>query len=265
MTEDDPDQRPHQREHHHGQALGVDARQFGRFGIAAGCVDVTAEAGARGEEGHAEADDQRDENRDRVARLVAEAISAGHHLVARHAYRLAVGIGGSRRDRDVVVERITLGNLGGPEIGVDHRSRSKRHRGAHQGDEAFRPDRAKREVEAHALPAAVKNAEDDADTGREAERPAPERSDRGAGAAAADQLEGVVHGRHGHAAGDEECEAAEGDQSAQCHDEGRDLAIGDQQAVETADRRAHHDGENDRRDPDRWMADTQHRAKLVDL
>ena len=58
------DQHAHQREHHHGEPLGVDAGEFGRFRIAAGRIDVAAEAGAAGDEGHDDADGERDQHRD---------------------------------------------------------------------------------------------------------------------------------------------------------------------------------------------------------
>ena len=57
----------HQREHHHRDALGVDAGEFGGLWIAADRVDVAAEPGAPREEGHRDADHQRDQHRNRVA------------------------------------------------------------------------------------------------------------------------------------------------------------------------------------------------------
>ena len=169
------------------------------------------------------------------------------------------------RNGDVVFLGIVLDDLGRPGIGIHHGGDAEHHGAADGGERHLGPDRAQREAEPLALLAAAQDAEHDARAGDEAQHPAPQRPDGARRAIAADQHIGVVHRRHGDAGGEQEGDAAIGDEAAQRDDEGGDLRIGGERAVQRADERAENEAGDDGDDPDRGMADAEHRPQLVDL
>ena len=65
--------------------------------------------------------------------------------------------------------------------------------------------------------------------------------------AAAEQLEGRVHGCEGLALGDLECRATPDQEAAEGDDERRDAAVGDQEALERPDGGPQGEREGDRR------------------
>ena len=103
-------ERAHQHEDLDRHPARIDAGQFRRFGIAAHGEDVAAEAGARGDEGHDDADAERDQHRDGDA-VRDEQAAFGHGdaiglgVVLGDAARPGIGIGdpdgadGQRRSR----------------------------------------------------------------------------------------------------------------------------------------------------------------------
>ena len=207
---------PHQREHEHRDPLGVDAGEFGGFGIAADRVDITAEAGARRNEGHHDAGGERDQHGNRVARR-DEQPALGHD--------------------DIVRCRLAFGDPFRPGIIVDHPGRAERDETAYRRERQFRPHRALRKIVARAPPAAGIEAGNDADAAQHAQGPARHRADR-AERAAAHQREPLVERRDRRARRHPPGRAAPEQLSAERDDEGGDAEIGDQRSVESPDRRA---------------------------
>ena len=196
--------------------------EFRRFRIAAGRIDIAAEAGAGGHEAHQEADGERDQHRNGVAGVEDQPVGAAHDRLARHADGVAGLVLDAGRDRDVVVLGVELDDLRRPGIGVDHRGRAEDRDAAAQSEERIGPDRAQRELDAPALATRIEQREHQEDAGGDRQAPAPERPDRGERPVAADQLEGLVHRRDGLAADDRPGDAAVADEAAQRDDEGRE-------------------------------------------
>src|SRR5690606_27494334 len=96
----------------------------------------------------------------------------------------------------------------------------------------------------------------ESDAPRNAGDPAPERAD-GAVGAAAHEAEGGVERRHGAPARYSPCGSAPYEKAAERHDEGGNAHIGDDVAMQSADRGTEHNAERKRQDPDRGMAEAQ--------
>ena len=251
----DADQEAHQAEDHDGQALGVDACQFRRLGVAAGGEDVAAEACAARDERHDQRDGERDQHRDRITGREDEAIDAVDDLVGGHADRLPGSVLDSRRDRDAILDRVPLRDAWRIGIGVDHR-RDAEHRGAADEDrQGFRPYWLRRELELQALAPARDDREADEDAGDTRNDPAPQRADRSGRTVAADQLERLVHRRNRDSARNQKADAAERDEATQRDDEAGHLGISNQYAIHETDERAEGERKDHRHDPNRRMAD----------
>ena len=152
----------------------------------------------------------------------------------------------------------------GPWIVIDDPGRADRDQTADDRDRRLRPHRPLREAEPRPpLPPGVE-AEQDRRANQRAKSPTRHGAD-GAERAAADQREAVVERRDGLTSRHPPRGAAPEQLAAEGDDEGRNAEIGDEGAVQRADRAADDEAEDDGEDPDRGAVDAEILGQDVDL
>ena len=152
-----------------------------------------------------------------------------------------------------------------PGIGVDDRRRAEDRDAPHAASSTSAQTGRWANLKRLRCRRAVEHPEDEQRAGGGGQHPAPERADRRQRSVAADELEGLVHRRHGLAADERPGDAAIGDEAAERDDEGRDAGIGGQHAVERADQRAQRKPKSTAMIQIDSMADAEPWAELEDL
>ena len=224
-------QKAHQRENLDRHPAGVDAGELGCFRIATDGKDIAAKAGPVHQDGHADTNTEKDQNRDSETMRDEEA---------------ALG------DLDVVFCGIGPDDAAGPIVGIHQKDRTYDHATAECRQEIFGPDRALRKAEGLAFAAAGNDHIDHGRAADQADDPAARRTNRAIGAAAK-KREGRVNRRDRFAARHEKRRAAPDQKATERDDEGRDREIGNQPAMQRANHGTHGHSEDHRDDPDRRM------------
>ena len=163
------------------------------------------------------------------------------------------GYGKANRDlqaraRESVLGGISVGQAARPEVAVGEPGQPEHGGAADCADEDLRPHRPQREAEALALAAAVVQQPMMARQPTMAISQVTTSADR-AERAAADELEGGIEAGHGRALRLVPDHAANREQAAQRDDERRHADVGDDEALEGADRRTDADPAGQRERP----------------
>src|SRR5665213_691432 len=129
----------------------------------------------------------------------------------------------------------------------------------------LRPNWAKGKFKANALPAPMHNCVSNSKASQDTQHPAPERPEPTGPNAAAEDFEGSIHRCHRLTFGKKKGDAAIGNETAECHDEGWNFSIGHEKAVEGPDKDAQPEAGNNAQYPNDRMANAQSWSKLKNL